>query len=413
MKTIALFGYYGLGNLGDEAVVATLIRNIRQRAPEARIVGISVNPDDTTARHGIDAIPIRRTYVPPPITTSNALLARMLGILQGVFLKIPAEVIFTMKALAAIGDIDMLVVAGSGGVYDWWHGPWSHPFTHFRWALVAALRKKKMVYLSVGAGPFKTPLGKFFFRYALSHAAYRSFRDEESLYWMEVIGMKQPTHLFPDMAFDIAVKRVPKAVSAAPRRTLVGMNALPFFHAEWAALYDTGEEDSYKKYIDTLAEFIDWLLHHNCEIVFFHSQIGDQFLDKDIIAVLEQKATSVLWRSNVRFTVSQTFEELLDLIDSLDIVVASRFHAILFSYLLKKPVLGISYHHKVDDLMTRMGQKQYIHDIRTITCGSLASGYELLAKHLQEQTWPFDDSIFERYRADVKRQFDTVFSQPL
>lgn len=413
MNTIALFGYYGVGNFGDEAVVATLIRNIRRRQPDARIVGISLNPGDTTARHGIDALPIRRTFMPAPIATGNRIAAHFIGILQALFLKLPAEAAFTLRSLAAVGSIDMIVVAGSGGVYDWWHGPWSHPFTHFRWALAAALLGTPMLYLSVGAGPFKTTLGKFFFRFALSHAAYRSFRDEASLQWMEVIGMKKPAHLFPDMAFDIAVKHTAPNRIAAPGRTRVGMNALPFFHSEWAALYDTGGADSYRAYIDTLADFVYWLLRHNCDVVFFHSQAGDQFLDKDIIGALEQKPDAALWRSCIHSPAAQTVDELLDHIGSLDIVVASRFHAILFSYLLKKPVLGISYHHKVDDLMTRLEQGQYIADIRTLTCASLVGTFETLTKNIREQTWPFDDSVFERYRAEVKRQFDTVFSQPL
>jgi polysaccharide pyruvyl transferase WcaK-like protein len=410
MKTIALFGYYGVGNLGDEAVVAALIRNIRQRQPEARIIGISLNPGDTTARHGIEALPIRRTYVPRPITTRNRIVARLLGVWQVLFLKLPAEAAFTLQSLSALGGIDMIVVAGSGGVYDWWHGPWSHPFTHFRWALLASLRRTQMVYLSVGAGPFKTVLGKYFFRFALSHAAYRSFRDSESLHWMDVIGMTKPAHLFPDMAFDIAVRPAVKTPADASRRMRVGVNALPFFHVEWSALYDTGAME-YATYIDALAEFVDWLLRHNCEVVFFHSQIGDQFLDKDIIAALERKTTAALWRPYVRCSAAQSFEELLDHIDTLDIVVASRFHAILFSYLLKKPVLGVSYHHKVDDLMTRMGQQQYILDIRTLSSASLIGAFDRLAGDIREQRWPFDDAIFERYRADVKRQFDTLFSQ--
>ena len=184
MKTIALFGYYGVGNLGDEAVVASLIRNIRQRMPDVRLLGISVNPADTLRRHGIVTLPIRRMYLPPELKTRNPFLRSCAALVQLLCLKLPAEIGFTWDTFRALRSISMLVVAGSGGIYDKEHGPWSYPLTHFRWALLCALTGTEIVYLSVGAGPFVTPLGKFFFRFALSRASYRSFRDEFSIDWM-------------------------------------------------------------------------------------------------------------------------------------------------------------------------------------------------------------------------------------
>src|SRR4051812_46298282 len=45
----------GWGNLGDAAIVDSLIHGIRTRLPQARIVGFTLNPADTRARHGVDA----------------------------------------------------------------------------------------------------------------------------------------------------------------------------------------------------------------------------------------------------------------------------------------------------------------------------------------------------------------------
>ncbi len=56
---IGIVGYYGCGNLGDDTVVAILIKRIKESYPGAEIVGFSLNPADTERRHGIKAFHIR------------------------------------------------------------------------------------------------------------------------------------------------------------------------------------------------------------------------------------------------------------------------------------------------------------------------------------------------------------------
>jgi polysaccharide pyruvyl transferase WcaK-like protein len=409
MKTIAVFGYYGVGNLGDEAVVATLIRNIRMRVPDVRIVGISLDPADTQARHGIEALPIRRMYMPHTpeyFTNTWSTLSRLFS---QYCLKVPAEAAFMFTSLRALRSIDAVIVAGSGGIYDWWHGAWTHPFTHFRWSVLCRLMRTRLVYLSVGAGPFKTPLGKWFFRSALSSASYRSFRDEESLRWMHRIGMHKVTHVCPDMAFGITMGAPPDAVPLRPgKRMRVGINALPYYHAEWSALMEH-DGIGYDAYIDVIADFVNLLLKRDCVPVFFHSQVGDEFLDVDIAAAVDMKRRDTRWREVAGFSEAATPEDLLIEISKLDMVVASRFHAVLFSYLLGKPVLGISYHYKIDDLMRRMDQAPYLLDIRALTLERLAEAFTVLEHDVRIGVWSMDNDIVERYRTELRRQFDEVF----
>ena len=57
-KRIGIVGQYGVGNLGDDTVVAILIGKIREYYPDAELVGFSLNPADTQWRHGIKAFHI-------------------------------------------------------------------------------------------------------------------------------------------------------------------------------------------------------------------------------------------------------------------------------------------------------------------------------------------------------------------
>src|SRR5260370_845689 len=58
-KRIGILGYYGANNLGDETVVAILIKRIREYHPNAELVGFSLNPANTERRHAIKTYPLR------------------------------------------------------------------------------------------------------------------------------------------------------------------------------------------------------------------------------------------------------------------------------------------------------------------------------------------------------------------
>jgi polysaccharide pyruvyl transferase CsaB len=54
---LLLSGYYGFGNLGDEALLEVIVQRVRGRFPSARLEVLSATPEMTTARYGIEAAP--------------------------------------------------------------------------------------------------------------------------------------------------------------------------------------------------------------------------------------------------------------------------------------------------------------------------------------------------------------------
>ena len=57
---IGVFGHYGNQNLGDESIIEAVIQNIKNRVPDAKIYGFSIQPEDTRRRYNIEAFPIRK-----------------------------------------------------------------------------------------------------------------------------------------------------------------------------------------------------------------------------------------------------------------------------------------------------------------------------------------------------------------
>ncbi|MBP7868808.1 MAG: polysaccharide pyruvyl transferase CsaB, partial [Firmicutes bacterium] len=66
---VVVSGYHGLGNMGDEAVLAALVQHMKAVAPGVECVALSGDPARTSSVYGIRAIP----------RTSVAAVVRELG----------------------------------------------------------------------------------------------------------------------------------------------------------------------------------------------------------------------------------------------------------------------------------------------------------------------------------------------
>ena len=80
------------------------------------------------------------------------------------------------------------------------------------------------------------------------------------------------------------------------------------------------------------------------------------------------EARSVAYPGRIIDEPVASVEDLLSQIATIDFVVATRFHNVLLSLLLNKPVIAISFHHKCSSLMSQMGLSEYCQDINNLRC---------------------------------------------
>ena len=89
---------------------------------------------------------------------------------------IPLELVHWTRSLRAIRRTDMLIMAGTGIVSDHLCGPLGWPYEIFELSMLAALCRVRVAFLSVGVGPLRNPLSRWFIKRGLSHAHHRSYR---------------------------------------------------------------------------------------------------------------------------------------------------------------------------------------------------------------------------------------------
>jgi polysaccharide pyruvyl transferase WcaK-like protein len=82
-----------------------------------------------------------------------------------------------VRAFRILDGTDMLIVPGTGLLTDAYGLSSWGPYNMFKWSLLAKVRGCRLLFVSVGAGPIDTALGRALVKSALSLADYRSYRD--------------------------------------------------------------------------------------------------------------------------------------------------------------------------------------------------------------------------------------------
>jgi polysaccharide pyruvyl transferase WcaK-like protein len=102
-----------------------------------------------------------------------------------------------------------------------------------------------------------------------------------------------------------------------------------------------------------------------------------------------------------------TVDELFAEIACTDMVVASRFHNILCSLLLERPVISLGYHDKNLDLLTTYGLERFCQDIEEFTVQKL-QGQFMDCRENNEAIIGGIDRQNREYRRLLAKQYDML-----
>ncbi len=398
---IALFGTFGTGNLGNECTLQAMLFNIRRRIPNAQVSCICRNPEETAATHGIRALAIRAMSLRG---TNN----RAWRSLRKIFLGIPVELYRWFSAIKGLKGSHMLVMTGTGMLSDSGIHPLGLHYDILRWSLVAKLCRCKLLFVSVGAGPIRHPLSRFFVKAALRLADYRSYRDSFSKEYLKNIGFDADDDaVYPDLAFSLPEGVLPKDQINGDKDAPVGVGLIT--HYVHHSLSDDVEQ-TYREYVTKMASFISRLLEQNRTVRLLTGDlVYDTRVRKDLRAVLEQSGLTYE-KSNILDEPAGSFEELLSQLAATKVVVASRFHNLLLALMLGKPALAISFHEKDDSLMTAMGLQEFRQDIANLDVSALIEQFVRLEQNADRLSQQIRRKT-KGYRRELDKQYTCIFEE--
>ena len=296
----------------------------------------------------------------------------------------------------------MLIVAGTGLVSDAYGLRGWGPYSLFKWSLLAKMRGCKLLFVSVGAGPIYGHLGRVLVRASLALADFRSYRDASSLHYLNSIGFATTTdRVYPDLAFSLPLAVIPLHSNRGTRRPVVGVGVMLY-----AGKYSVEKPSItiYRNYLENLLILVRWLLESEYDVRLLIGDLCDRPATEEFKCLLRERLQEYDDSRIIDEDVTSV-DQLLSQLEGTELVVATRFHNVLLALLNNKPVVAISFHHKVTSLMNAMGLSNYCLDINDF------KGEELIAKFgdVRRNVGALKSVIKERAE-DCRKQLDEQYA---
>jgi len=404
-KRISFYGNFGAGNLGNECTLQAVIEQTLRRQPDAQLLCFCTNPQDVRTRHNIAAFhskAVDRTAVEKsgsgaPQRRLGRIFARFFRI---AFQRIPLELVHWVKSLRAVSSTDILIVAGTGIVADYLTGPLGWPYEIFKLSTLAALCRVKLVFLSVGVGPIRHPLSRWFLKRSLALAQHRSYRDEASRQYLDKIGFNTDGDcVYPDVVFGLSQGNLLSGVQVGQRR-IVGLGLKD---------YGSTELKAFRDYLDTMAAFVSWLQGQGYGVRLL---IGDIQYDTPVL----EKFVAVLKSRNIPTDAplliaepALTVKELLRQLGETEAVISARYHNLVMALIQNKPVIALSDHAKLDSLATDFGLAQYLVPLQNLSPDVLIGRFTQLESDA-ERLRPYVKAELDKYRQALDELYATLLA---
>lgn len=298
---LLIAGYYGFGNLGDELILSSILRDLREHSHITSITVLSHTPRQTRQLHGVRAVP---RWGP-------------------------------VALLREIWRSDILVVGGGGLLQN----QTSHTSLLYYLGIVAAARlfRLPILFYALGIetirGRFWKPIVKFLFNHKSVHI---TVRDENSRDWLTSAGLSHTdVHITADPVFSMSSTLPP------PPRYSKGENRTALLIPRYPS--PPGGQ--------TLFQKIGFILRREMNMkvrwMLFHPNYENRFIGtflEDIICPTRET-----------FSSENKLKEFSESISRFDCVISSRFHGLVLAACARRPFIGVGDPEKVGRLCRRWG----------------------------------------------------------
>ncbi|NLM73690.1 MAG: polysaccharide pyruvyl transferase CsaB [Clostridiaceae bacterium] len=303
---IAILGYYGYKNSGDEAILSSSLNEFRKLCPDLSFLVLSKNPLET-----------KKTYRVDSIYRFNIFRVR--------------------KALKKT----RLFLAGGGSLIQDSTSTRSILF----YLLMLKLAKKsgtKVMLFANGIGPIKKPFNRRLAQAVLNDIHTISLRDSRSFEEIKALGINKPwiyvtsdPAILMEPADEQQIDQLLKDENIPCDKPLIG-----FSIRKWGNY----------RYYSQIAKIADHCSRKlNAHPVFIPMQYpGDYDVSRAIMSLMEQPASII--------TKTYSPPVLLGLTSRLDLMVGMRLHSLIYAASQCVPLVGLIYEPKVEAFLKEIDQ---------------------------------------------------------
>ncbi|MCW3999443.1 MAG: polysaccharide pyruvyl transferase family protein [Candidatus Bathyarchaeota archaeon] len=307
---VGISGSYGGLNLGDEAILQSIIEQLRKTV-DVDVTVFTRNAQDTKARHNVEHVVEVRNLTKVEITPE-------------------------------IERLDLFILGGGGIFFD------KEAEIFLRELEIAYQTSVTSMVYAVGAGPLNSEISRKRVKEALSHADVITVREREAKKIFEEIGVDNQIIVTADPAFLLTPRPLPNnAVDLeVPHgsRKLVGISV-----REPGPAAPDIDPNFYHGLLANAADFVISRLDADVIFVPMERQVFDVQHSHAVISKMLQPQHA--WVLKGEYSAGQ----LLTLTEQFAFTIGMRLHFLIFSALQGVPFVALPYATKVSGLLDSLG----------------------------------------------------------
>lgn len=383
---VATYGYFGMGNIGNEGSIAAFLGYLRAAHPESEVRCFAADPDVVRRDHQVDATQLMTLRAANRGRLGSSGLAKAMSRIWDI-----------PRTFVMMRDVDVLVVPGTG-VFEssLIAQPWGEPYWLFLAVLSCRIRNRTVLLVSIGAENTGHPVTRRLNNQVTRMSTYCSFRDTQSREAVRAMGgPNQPGEVVADLAFAL---EAPDTVPIRTRRIVIGVMA-----------YD-GDPRSHDRppglrqaYVEKMTRLVGLLMDDGYAVTL----TGGAEIDREVAAQIEHAIRSQPDRhppEQVCVSAAATLEEIMCEMGKASAVVVSRYHNLICALTMCRPTVSLGYAEKSANLMTEFGLGRFSQHIASFDVDSLLEQIRLVQQE-HPSIAPHMEDTLRRFRRTLEDQF--------
>ncbi len=339
---ILLVGWFGAGNMGDEAILISELLLLRKEIGNVEFHVLSFGPERT--RRLVADIPEVRKIIRMG-AKRNVVRSDLQGLLR------------------SLREVDFVIIGG-GGLFQDIYNFYPIPFFTFM-TLLARLLKKPPIFYCLGIGPIRTFAGRALCRLAANSAHLISVRDRESADLLRNLGITRVISISADPVFMLEpssgkeVKPFPSMLHLGGRDKIIGVcvqDLLYWSDANRRAL--AGGLDAAAARWNVKTVFLPFGAYQDR----WFSRKSSRAVD---VAASQKVADLMRTEAKILDTDAWKPQELLAEMAGMRLVISMRLHGLIMAMTAGTPVVALTYRteSKIQNLMRALGQEDRVFEV--------------------------------------------------
>jgi len=308
LSKVVLSGYYGFNNAGDELVLYSIIRTLREISPGINITVLSNQPEKTARQYDIRAVCRWNIF----------------GLLK------------------EISSCELLISGGGSLLQDVTSA--NSPLYYWGIIFLAKLMGKKTMLYSQGIGPLNRPRNRKLVAWLLNKLNVLTVRDEGSQTELISMGVNREITVTADPVLGLSGETIDiKAGKEILERSGVTVTneerMLGVFIRTWGD----------NSFLPQLVKACDKLADENWRVIFVPMHFPQDITTaKQAVKLMENRADYL----------KEMYDplEMLSITKNFDMIVGMRLHALINAAVVGVPMVGVSYDPKIDRFLKQIGQ---------------------------------------------------------